>query len=187
MSDQPYQSLINVLLEQQQAQSKLPPVARWNPPLSGDIDIHITSDGTWYHQNSAIQRQSLVKLFSTVLKREENDYFLVTPVEKWRIKVDDAPFIAVALDVHDKGSSSQALVFHCNTGDRIIASAFHPIRVKVRPQTGEPSPYILVRDNLEAKINRSVFYHLVELAEQSHDPDSTFYGVLSQGHFFRLE
>lgn len=144
----------------------LPPVHRWDPPFRGDIDMRIARDGTWFHEGIPIERFGLVRLFSGVLRRDPDDeYYLVTPAEKVRIKVDDAPFVAVAMEVAGEGAA-RSLAFRTNVGDTVTADAGHPIRVETEPSTGEPSPYVLVRDRLEALIARAVFYDLVALAEE---------------------
>jgi hypothetical protein len=162
----------------------LPPVERWDPPLSGDIDIRIARDGTWYHEGGSIERLELVQLFASLLKREKDEYFLVTPVEKWRIQVEDAPFVAVALQAETDERGDSRLVFTTNTGDQVVAGPDHPLRVSVDPDSAEPSPYLLVRRNLEALLSRPVFYQLAELAVPG--PSGTTYGVTSQGVFFPL-
>lgn len=150
--------------------------------VCGEIDIRIDRNGLWHYQGSPIGRKELVKLFSTVLKKDENgDYWLETPVEKGRIQVEDAPFIATLMTVEGKGRK-QALHFETNVGDRMTADADHPIRVETDPQTQEPSPYVTVRDNLEAKIARAVFYDLVDLAGKQEGR----FGVWSAGEFFPL-
>lgn len=166
----------------QEGDNKLPPVQCWNPPLSGDIDIRIARDGTWYHEGSRFERQALVRMFSGLLKREGGEYFLVTPVEKWRIRVDDAPFVAINCEVIGTGSE-QELVFHTNVEDRVHCNAQHPLRVVIDPVSGEPSPYVLVRSGLEAKLSRSVFYCLADLAQVRRDGTA---GVWSNGCFFAL-
>jgi len=128
----------------------------------------------------------MVRLFSTVLRREEDDeYYLVTPVEKCQIEVEDVPFAAILLDVEGQGSS-QSLRFTTNVADEIELDVQHPLRFEVNPTTGEPSPYILVRDRLEARLARSVYYQLVELAEQHKIGDSDWLGIWSHGEFFKL-
>lgn len=137
----------------------------------GNFEIRIARDGTWYHQGSPINRMGLVKLFSTVLRRDElGDFWLVTPVERGRIDVEDAPFTAVELQVEGQGHD-QLLTFRTNIDQLVTAGAEHPIRVAQDPETGEPTPYLLVRDNLEALITRSVFYELAELAEERDGAD----------------
>ena len=155
----------------------LPPVHLWNPPHCGDIDMRIARDGTWFYLGTPIGRPELVRLFSTILRKDGDDYVLVTPVEKVGITVDDAPFVAV--DFNRKGD---VLVFETNVGDKMTAGPDHPIRVERDPETGEPSPYILVRANLEALIDRKSFYRLVDLGTH-HDG---WFGVWSGGEFFPI-
>ncbi|MEO0388141.1 MAG: DUF1285 domain-containing protein, partial [Pseudomonadota bacterium] len=150
----------------------LPPVERWNPPFCGDLDMRIAADGTWFYLGTPIGRPALVKLFSSILKREGDDYFLVTPVEKVGIKVDDAPFVAVDFD-----REGGRLVFNTQVGDRVPAGPDHPIRVTRDSATEEPRPYILVRRNLEALIDRKSFYRLVELGSPGAGPNAGWYGV----------
>ena len=167
--------------------STLPPVLSWHPPLSGDIDIRIARDGTWYHQGTRFERESLLRLFASILKREGDDYFLVTPTEKWRLRVEDAPYIAVDVEMLGEGEAGE-LVFRTNVGDCVHANALHPVRVETDPATGEPSPYVMVRHGLEARIARSVFYRLVEIAAcRDEDDKEGLAGVWSGGQFFPLE
>lgn len=168
----------------------LPPVESWNPPLSGDIDIVITRDGVWHHEGSPIKRQPLVKLFSSILKREGDDYFLVTPVEKWRMQVEDVPFLVVAMECSSDGvNGEQVLSFTTNVNDRVCVGPDNPIRVEVNPETGEPSPYVLIRRSLEGRISRSVYYRLAELAKPIPDGEgcTESYGVSSCGVSFELK
>ncbi len=128
-----------------------------------DIDMRIARDGTWFYHGSAISRKPLVRLFSTVLRREaDGEYYLVTPVERVRIDVDDAPFTAVEMFIEGSGEA-QSLSFRTNVDDIVVLDAEHPLRVEIDPKTGQPAPYIRVRDNLEALIVRAVFYDLVDL------------------------
>ena len=159
----------------------LPPVHLWNPPFCGDLDMRIARDGTWFYQGTPIGRPGLVKLFSSILKKEGEKYFLVTPVEKVGIIVDDAPFVAVDFDARGDGED-QRLTFVTHVEDRATASAENPIRVVRDPDTGEPSPYILMRSNLEALIDRKSFYRLVDLGEH----DDGWFGVRSSGAFFPI-
>lgn len=159
----------------------LPPVHRWKPAFSGDIDMRIARDGSWYYQGSRIERAALVALFSTILRREGEKYFLVTPAEKVGITVEDAPFVAVDVTATGRGRDQQ-IVFDTNLGDRVVAGPRHPIRVERDRETGEPSPYVLVRDNLEALIDRKSFYRLVDLG--SHEDG--WFGLRSDGVFFRV-
>lgn len=157
----------------------LPPVHLWNPPFCGDLDIRIARDGTWFYLGTPIGRPELVRLFSTILRRDDDEYFLVTPVEKVGIKVDDAPFVAV-----DFNSTDEELIFETNVGDFVSAGVDNPIRVERDPKTGEPSPYVLVRDNLEALIDRKSFYRLVEIGEVDQIDGEDWFGVRSKGAFF---
>ena len=144
------------------ADRKLPPVRLWHPERVGDIDIRIKSDGRWFHEGTEIKRQRLVELFATVLRRDADGYCLVTPAEKLRIHVEDAPFMAVDME-SDGGGRERRLVLTTNVGDHVLVDAAHPITVHERE--GEPRPYVEVRDGLQALIARSVFYRLVDLGE----------------------
>ncbi len=159
----------------------LPPVHLWNPPHCGHIDMRIARDGTWFYMGTPIGRPELVRLFSTILRRDGDDYVLVTPVEKVGITVDDAPFVAV-----DFNKQGEGLAFETNVGDVMVAGPDHPIRVERDPETGEPSPYILVRANLEALIDRKSFYRLVELCEHDDHDGSRWFGIRSEGVFFPI-
>ena len=170
---------------QDTSENALPPVGQWHPDLSGDIDIRIARDGTWYHEGSPIKRLSLVNLFSSILRKEDDQFYLVTPVEKWRIVVEDAPLHVIALEVQRR-EGHQALLFSTATDDRVVASAANPLHVTTDPQSGEPSPYLVVRDGLEALLSRPVFYELADLAETRSAGASTVYGVVSMGEFFPL-
>lgn len=156
-----------------------PPVHLWNPPFCGDIDMRIARDGTWFYLGTPIGRPGLVGLFASIIKREGDAYFLVTPVEKVGITVDDAPFVAVDFEQVD-----DALEFVTNVGDTVQAGPEHPIRVVRDPKTGEPSPYIHIRANLEALIDRKSFYRLVDLGERSQHEGKEWFGLRSQGVFF---
>ena len=154
------------------------------PVDCGHYEMRIGRDGTWYYRDSPIQRKPLVTLFSSVLKRDESGtYWLETPVERGRIDVDDAPFVAVALDVTGSGAS-QTLTFHTNLDEIVTADRDHPIRVDTDPVTDQPSPYIHVRDGLEALIGRPIFYQLADLAVSRQEDDVM--GVWSSGMFFEL-
>ena len=160
-----------------------PPVDKWNPPFCGDLDIRIARDGTWYYLGSPIGRAPLVKLFSSILKREGDAYFLVTPVEKVGIKVDDAPLLATDFEVTGEGRD-QSLRFITKTEDEATAGPDHPIRMTRDPVTGEPSPYILIRRNLEALIDRKSFYRLVDLGTNEQYGGQSWFGLWSGGQFF---
>lgn len=161
------------------------PVHLWNPPFCGDIDMRIARDGTWFYLGTPIGRKPMVKLFSSVIRRDGDDYFLVTPVEKVGIRVDDAPFVAVQVQAEGEGEE-QRLRFITNVEDEVFAGAEHGIRVALDPLTQEPSPYVHVRANLEALIHRNVFYQLVELAVPREIDGATWLGVWSGGQFFRI-
>lgn len=156
------------------------------PVVREEIGMRIARDGTWFYHGSPITRKPLVKLFSKVLVRDsDDDFYLVTPTEQCRISVDDAPFVAVSLDIQGDGPT-QSLTFHTNVGDQIIVNDFHPIRVVFNPITHEPSPYLLVRDRLEALIVRSVYYELAEIGCEEEVGGDQLYGVWSEGSFFPL-
>jgi hypothetical protein len=148
----------------------LPPVHLWHPAHCGEIDIVIRANGQWVHEGSPIGREALVRLFSTVLRLDPDGYHLVTPGEKMRITVEDAPFVAVAVE---RLTDERGLVlrFTTNVGDEVDADAAHPIRVETDAETGEPRPYLMVRRGLEALIARPVFYELVDMADERADDD----------------
>jgi hypothetical protein len=156
----------------------LPPVHLWNPAHSGEIDIVIRKDGAWFHEGSPIGREALVRLFSTVLRKDPDGIYLVTPVEKMRITVEDAPFIATRVD-----RDGAALRFLTNVGDEVEAGPENAIRVEVG-EDGEPRPYLHVRRGLEALIARPVFYELVEMAQERDTPQGPTLGVESNGAWF---
>lgn len=164
---------------------KIPPLDKWQPPLSGDMDMRITRNGRWIHEQDEIKRQALIDLFATILWREGDDYFLKSPVEKWRIQVDDVPFFINQLIVsHDNGQ--QRLTFTSFTGDTITAGKEHPLRVETHPDTAEPSPYLMIRQGMEGLLSRNVFYELVELAEETTLDGQSALIVSSQGYNFTL-
>ena len=164
---------------------KIPPVERWNPPYCGDIGMRIAADGTWFYQNSPIGRAALVKLFSRVLRRDEDDqHYLVTPVEKVSVEVEDAPFQAVAMQVEGKGRE-QAIGFRTNVGDVTIAGPEHAMRF-ARDVQGGLRPYVHVRGRLEARLTRALYYDLVEIAVPAEHDDADWLGVWSQGLFFPM-
>jgi hypothetical protein len=159
----------------------LPPVHLWHPEHCGEIDIVIRRDGLWFHEGTPIGREALVRLFSTVLRKDPDGFHLVTPVEKMKITVEDAPFIAVRVD-----RVGQALRFLTNVGDEVEAGPDNAIRVEQDPVTGEPRPYLHVRRGLEARIRRPVFYELVEMAQERDTPDGPRLGVESNGAWFPI-
>ena len=164
----------------------LPPVNDWRPTRTAEVDIRIASDGAWFYQGTPIERTRMVRLFSTVLRVDEEAdgtfaTYLVTPQERLRITVDDAPFTAVALEVHG-APDAQALVFTTNVGDRVVADAEHPITVEYAHPEADPRPYVRVRDRLRALISRAVFLELAELVEERGEA----LGVVSRGVFMPL-
>jgi uncharacterized protein len=163
------------------------PVHLWNPPFCGDIDIRILNDGSWLYQNSPIQRPAMVRLFSSVLRLDDDGhYYLVTPAEKVRIQVDDSPFAAQLLEVEGEGEAQQ-LYFITNTQERVLADEDHPLSVSIDPVSDEPRPRILCRSNLQALITRNVFYQLADLAVERNLENGSVTGVWSAGSFFPLE
>jgi hypothetical protein len=150
------------------------------------MDLRITRNGVWRHEGIPIQRENLVRLFASILRRDEDGcYYLVTPVEKWRIQVDDAPFLAIRLDATGTGAH-QRLIFTTNVGDVVTAGPDHPLVVEYHVPNGEPSPYIHVRGGLRALLSRAVFVELAELGEEQFIAGDRIYGVWSQGQFFSL-
>ena len=161
----------------------LPPVHLWNPPFCGDLDMRIGSDGTWYYLKTPIGRPALVKLFASVLKREGDKYFLVTPVEKCGIIVDDAPFLAVELKV-EEAPGGRVLHFRTNVDDWVACGADHALRFVPEPMTGGLKPYLHVRRELWAKVTRALFYDLVELGEEREIDGQQMFGIASMGEFY---
>jgi len=162
-----------------------PPLDAWNPPFCGDIDMRIAADGTWFYQNSPIGRPALVRLFASVLKKEGERHVLVTPVEKVGIRVDDAPFVAVAMAVEQR-NGLRTLVFRTNVDDEVTCDAEHPLRFVPQPGDEVPAPYVRVRGDLQAKVARAVFYDLVALGEEREVDGRMMFGVASAGIFFSL-
>ncbi|PRY23768.1 hypothetical protein CLV78_104260 [Aliiruegeria haliotis] len=163
----------------------LPPVHLWDPPFCGDLDIEIRRDGTWFYNGTPIGRAPLVRLFSTILRKDGDDFFLVTPVEKVGIRVQDAPFVATDANAAGDGNT-QVITFTTNVGDTVTAGPDNPIRVVRDPETGEPSPYVLVRVNLEALIDRKTFYRLVDLGVHHNHLGEVWFGLWSGGVFFPI-
>ena len=163
------------------ADQRLPPVERWNPTHCGDSEMRIARDGTWFHQGSPIGRPAMVRLFSTILRREpDGAYVLVTPVEKLDIAVEDAPFTAVEMKADGEGRAAR-LAFRLNTGDLVTAGPDHPLRFAGTPD--EPRPYLHVRGGLEALVARSLYYDLAERALAGEEEPA---GVWSNGAFFPI-
>ncbi|WP_039019048.1 DUF1285 domain-containing protein [Halocynthiibacter namhaensis] len=160
-----------------------PPVHLWNPDFCGDLDMRIARDGTWWYLGTPMGRKELVKLFSSIIRKDGDDYFLVTPVEKVGITVDDAPFVAIDFDVTGAGED-QVLTFTTHVDDVAVAGPENPIRVARDPETGEPSPYVLIRANLEALIDRKSFYRLVDIGAHKDLDGESWFGLWSSGQFF---
>ena len=160
-------------------------IKKWNPKYCGDIDMRIASDGTWFYCGSPINRKKLVKLFSSILINENNKYFLITPVEKVGIMVDDVPFIANDFEKIIENKKSY-LVFFTNIDETIILSKKNPFRISINDKTQEPSPYIMVRKNIDAKIDRKSFYRLLDLAEYSLVKGQEWLGIHSDSTFFPI-
>ncbi|MBT8433658.1 MAG: DUF1285 domain-containing protein [Gammaproteobacteria bacterium] len=157
----------------------------WNPGYQGEIDIRIAADGTWFHQGRRFKRDSMVKLFAGILRREDDAYFLVTPSEKLRIEVEDAPFVATLVEsIDDNGQP--AIVFTTNVGDKIVVDHEHPIRVDIDATTSEPRPYVHLREGLDALISRSAFYDLLNLATETRRDGVGYLSVTSRGEEFEL-
>jgi hypothetical protein len=162
----------------------LPPVHLWNPPFCGDLDMRIASDGTWFYLGTPIGRPALVRLFSTILKREDGKYFLVTPVEKVGIRVDDAPFLAVEMQkVNDE--RGRLLRFRTNVDDWVACDAAHRLRFEVAADGGL-TPYLHVRADLWAKVTRAIYYDLVDMGEERMVDGRQMFGVASGGAFFAM-
>jgi hypothetical protein len=176
-SSAPLDRLVNA------AQGTHAPAAGTGPRDCGHFDIRIARDGSWFYRGTPIKRASLVRLFSTVLRREAGEYWLVTPAERGRITVEDVPFIAVELTREGEGAD-QSLILRTNIDETVTIDAAHPLRVEGAAE--EPRPYVAIRDGLEARLARPVFYELVELGCEERVGDTTLYGVWSKGTFFPL-
>jgi len=171
------------LAEVRKAGPGLPPVHLWNPPFCGDIDMRIAGDGTWFYMNSPIGRKPLVKLFASVLRHDaDGKFYLVTPVEKCGIRVDDAPFLAVRMTIAGRGRD-QTIAFETNTDDEVTAGPAHPMRFAIEAGTGGLKPYVHVRANLEALVARALYYDLVAAGAV----EEGWFGVWSGGQFFPME
>ena len=169
-----------------QQKNSLPPVDKWNPEFCGDIDMKIMRNGKWFYMGTEIKRPAMVKLFSGILRLDsDNFYYLVTPVEKVRISVEDAPFIATSLISENKDNINH-LYFITNVNEKILLTKNNPLEIKINSITEEPSPYIFVRKNLKALISRSVFYELIELASKKNIDGKDCLVLASAGEFFKL-
>ena len=169
-----------------QQKNSLPPVDKWNPKFCGDIDMKIMRNGKWFYMGTEIKRPAMVKLFSGILRLDsDNCYYLVTPVEKVRISVEDAPFIATSLISENKDNINH-LYFITNVNEKILLTKNNPLEIKINNITEEPSPYIFVRKNLKALISRSVFYELIELASKKNIDGKDCLVIDSAGEVFKL-
>ncbi len=163
----------------------LPPVHLWNPPFCGDLDIRIAADGTWFYLGTPIGRAALVRLFSTILKVEDGKHFLVTPVEKVGIRVDDAPFLAVEMRVAVDDAGRRTLAFRTNVDDWVTCDADHRLRFEMADDGGMV-PYLHVRSELWAKVTRAVYYDLVDMGEEQVIDGKKMFGIASAGAFFPM-
>lgn len=147
-------------------QPRQPPVMQWQPALSGDMDMRIDRRGDWYHEGGRIERQPLINLFASILRREQDgEYYLVTPVEKWRIQVEDAPLFAVDMEISGT-EAERKITFLLNTGQVVTLEGVHPLVVEQDEQSGEPSPYLQLDRGLAARLSRALFYRLVDVADE---------------------
>ncbi len=162
----------------------IPPVEKWDPPFRGDIDMRIATDGIWYYNGSPVTREALVRLFASVLRCDDDGrHYLVTPVEKVGITVEDAPFLAVELHA-DGFRENQTITFRTGQGDVVSAGPDHPLRFEVEDENGGLKPYILVRGRLEARLTRPLLYELVELGNMNTIDGAEMFGIWSGGTFY---
>lgn len=163
----------------------LPPVHLWNPPFCGDLDMRIAGDGTWFYMGTPIGRPALVRLFSTILKREDGKHFLVTPVEKVGIRVDDAPFLAVEMQTEQSERGGRLLRFRTNVDDWVACDRGHRLRFETATDGGL-MPYLHVRSDLWAKVTRALYYDLVDMGEERVVDGHPMFGIESGGEFFAM-
>lgn len=164
-----------------------PPIHLWNPESVTEIDLVIKKNGDWYHEGGLIKRHRLVHLFASVLRLEDDGgYYLVTPVEKCKIVVEDAPFIIILMDVQGE-ENAQEIVLTSNMADTVRVSSHNPIRFEIDTESGEPTPYIEVRDGLLGKLNRNVYYQLADLMIQLKVDEENWLGVWSYGDFIPIQ
>jgi hypothetical protein len=184
LTESPTAALEALMARAKHAGDGLPPVEKWNPDFCGDLDIQIKRDGTWFYMGTPIGRAPLVRLFSTVLRKDEDGKtYLVTPVEKVGITVEDAPFVAVEMNAVAK-DGKQVLTFRTNVGDVVEADAEHPIRFEIIGETDQLKPYVLVRGRLEALLARSVMYELISHGEEIEVNGVTMFALRSHGTVF---
>ena len=173
--------LDHLLANIEQAELQSEQRKQWLPKHIGSIDIRIAADGSWFHEGRPFQRMSLVRLFASVLRKEGDGYFLLTPAEKLEIQVEDAPFVATLVETQES-----AIIFTTNLGDHLVVDAEHPVRVEIDPKTQTPRPYVHYRDGLDALISRSAFFDLINLAEEHERDGRTYLTVSSMGQTFDL-
>ena len=163
-----------------------PPLENWHPELSGDMDLRISRDGKWIHKGEPLGRDAIVRLFSTILRREEDErYYLITPVEKWRIQVDDTPLLAHSLEVEGNGKT-QIIRLTTNIGEILEVGDEHPLDVSTYEDSGQPRPVIRVRHGLDARLVTAAYYDLAEhIVEETVDGQAVM-GVFSQGNFYKI-
>ena len=175
------------LVSRADGRDSLPPVEKWNPDFCGDLDMRIASDGTWFYLGTPIGRMPLVKLFASVLRKDEDGKtYLVTPVEKIGITVEDAHFQAVEMALDGDLATRGCLTFRTNLGDLVRCDADHPFRFELEPKTGGLKAYILVRGRLEARLTRALMYDLVALAEEDDSSGEAAFGIRSGGVFYPI-
>lgn len=162
-----------------------PPVHLWNPPHCGAIDMRIAADGLWYYMGTPIRREALVRLFASVLRKDDDEYVLVTPVEKVGIIVEDAPFVAVEMQTTNE-NGVQILTLRTNVGDVVTVGNDHPLRFEDEKDTDGLKPYVLVRDRLEAKLARPLLYELADIGVIENLEDGSYFGVWSAGSFYPM-
>lgn len=188
-SDQPLSEMpagLQALMARAGKQKTAPPVEKWNPPFCGDLDMRIAADGTWFYLGSPIGRQALVGLFASVLRKDDDGKtYLVTPVEKIGIAVDDAHFQAVEM-ARFRESEQEILTFRTNIGDMVTVDGVHPFRFELEEETEGLKAYIRVRGNLEARLSRALMYDLIDLASEGEGENAGQFGVESSGLFFAI-
>ncbi len=162
------------------------PVNNWNPKYCGDVDIEIKRNGDWFHNGKKINRISLIKVFSNILKKENNKFYLVTPIEKVGIKVEDAPFLITNLEIKGHGRD-QKIIVETNVNDKVIINQKHKLNVKIDKKTFEPSPYVIIRNNLKGLIDRKSFYRLIDKLKKEKYNDVFWYGIWSESKFFPIQ
>jgi len=164
----------------------LPPLDSWHPELSGDMDMRISRDGQWIYRGEPMRREALVRLFASILRREaDGEYYLVTPVEKWRIQVEDTPLLAHSLSIEGEGAD-QVVTLETNVGETLAISPEHPLSVDCYPDSDEPRPVILVRHGVEARLTTAAYYDLAEQLSEEIVDGKPVYGLYSCGNFYKV-